>query len=460
MSVLTEAAKIIANLGGLAQNFGGPNGPQVDFGNSEYLASSVTSMGADATALALNARRLYKLRQAHVLARGVSATRRNAMIKKGQSRVRGASIILATLSIVEVMELTAGFGPPTDGSDLVEGSEQFSTLSEQLAAALPTESWQGTGSEAYADLDAALQSIALTMAELDIQLAAVVGNQADWVNHMKLGFGILKDLLIAAFFIEMAIRSLVPPPANIPTAVAFGIAVCAAGITVATGFLSTLVAMSVQNANKANALAAQYSQLAAGTVQHGSPAQSKVATAGQSTVSSFEAISNSMSGVSALAQTSSGTEPVEADGGSENERAPLSAQMSASETSEDGSLEAPKTSDTTASSPSGATMPTLAQVAAMAGQSSKLSGQVSQHMNLFNQAMGQIQQLSQMAKQGPEAAIPGEEAEAAGGEAVLTGDAAGAEAGLSAAGAERAPLAAAAAGTESAQQAGPAARVL
>ncbi len=381
------------------------------------------------------------------------------MIKKGQSRVRGASIILATLSIVEVMELTAGFGPPTDGGDLIDGSEQFTTLAEQLASALPTESWQGTGSEAYAELDTALQSLALSMAELDIQLAALVGNQAEWVNHMKLGFGLLKDALIAAFFIEMAIRTFVPPPANIPTAIAFGVAVCAVGLSAATSFLLTLVAMSIENMNKANALAGQYSQLAAGTVQQGAFAQAKVATAGQSTVSSFEAISNSMSGMSALAQTPPAAAPAEADSGSENERAPLSAQMSATETAGDGSQEAPETPSKTTPSAPGVTMPTMAQVATMAGQSSKLSGQLSQHMNMFNQAMGQIQQLSQMAKQGPEAAIPGEQ-EVAAGEAGLAGDVEGAGAGLGAAGAERAPLETASAGAEAALQSNPAGRVV
>lgn len=459
MSIYAEAAKVIANIGGLAQNFGGPNSFEASSWSAEYIASSATSGVGSVGGLALNLRRAQKIRQAHAMARNYSKGFRNRLMAKGQAKVRGASIILATLSIVEVMELTAGFGPPTDGSDLIDGSEQFTTLAEQLASAIPTESWQGTGSEAYAELDIALQSLALSMAELDVQLAGLVTDQAEWVNHMKLGFGILKDSLIAAFFIEMAIRTFVPPPANIPTAVAFGIAVCAVGLAAATSFLLTLVAMSIENAQKANALANQYSLLATQTFQQGSLAQARVATAGTSTVSSFEAISNSMSGMSALSQApAAAAAPKEAAGESANERAPLSARMSAAEMSGGDSLDAPETPTKTTPSAPGVTMPTMAQVAAMSSQSAKLSGQVSQHMNMFNQAMGQIQQLSQMAKQGPEAPLPGEEAEAVTGEAALAGDVQGAGAGLG--GAERAPLDAVAAGAESAQPANPAGRVV
>ncbi|KAA1238489.1 hypothetical protein F0Q45_26970, partial [Mycobacterium simiae] len=101
------------------------------------------------------------------------------------------------------MELTTGFGTPYDGNSLDNGSQHFTTLSEQLKSALPDASWVGSASEAYAGLGTALQNAAASMAELDTQLAALVKDQGEWVTRMRLGFGITKDILVACLLIEM-----------------------------------------------------------------------------------------------------------------------------------------------------------------------------------------------------------------------------------------------------------------
>ncbi|UXA07112.1 hypothetical protein KXD96_02830 [Mycobacterium sp. SMC-2] len=368
---------------------------------------------------------------------------------------KSLSIISWTLVTVELLELTIGFGVPTEGDGLKTGSQQFTTLAEQLNSALPDYGWKGTGSEAYAELDTALKNAADSMADLDLQLASLVKNQAEWVTHARLGFGILKDLLLAALIIEIAITLFVPAPAGVTAAKAFAIAVATLGISVAAAFLGTLTYFSVENGKKAESLANRYSELAAGTVQTGSDAKAEKATSEGTTVSSFAAISDSMSGMSALSATPPVAASTVAANRSEDQRAPLAAQASASEPSGYG---ASQTSDTTtpdATTPSTptTTMPTVAQLSAMSGQAATVSSQLSQPAQLANQAMGQLQQMIQTARQGQDGAAPAGDATAE--EAALAGHE-GAGAGLGAAGAERAPVGLAAAGTERTQAPNPA----
>ncbi len=406
------------NLGGLGSQFYGVGGAEY---SGEYLASSASSMGADAltpVAAVGFAKRGILLRKA-LGPEQFSKVATRTLGESGKKAAAAADIILWTITIVEILELTTGFGPPDEGDELKDGSQQFSQLSEQLKSALPDDGWNGTGSEAYAGLDTALQNLAQTMSELDLRLAALVEDQAEWVTHMRLGFGILKDVLLAAFLIEI-VMTLLPPPAGPVPARIFGLTVSALGIAAATGMLGNLCYWSFENAKKADALASEYSQAAAAAAQNGSLAQATVATTGQSTVSSFAAISDGMSGMPAT-RSSAG-----ADSGSQGENAALSALLSERETPRDSTPEAP---DKTKPSTPADTMPTLAQVSVLSGRAPKLAGQLSQHANLANQAMGQIQQRQRTATPAEATATQ---------EATLAADVEGAGAG--AAGALRAPI--------------------
>ncbi len=90
------------------------------------------------------------------------------------------------------------------------------------------------------------------MQELDGKLAAIAKNQAEWVTHARLGFGILKDLLIAAFIIEVIMRATVvgEAPAEV-----FAVTVSTPGIAVAVAMISTLLTRSIQNTQRVNGVA-------------------------------------------------------------------------------------------------------------------------------------------------------------------------------------------------------------
>ncbi|MGD1172733.1 EspA/EspE family type VII secretion system effector [Mycobacterium seoulense] len=462
MSVFVQAARIIGSLTGLGQQAAGLGVSGTSGMSAEYIAGMGTSGGADLGSFVMVGvqrgvrNHFANMNQAQKYVAGNRMGGSSGMKKFQQ----GLSIISITITIVEMMELTIGFGEPTEGDELNVGAQQFTALSQQLKSALPDDRWAGSGSEAYAELDAALDNMAQTMASLDVQLASLVNDQAEWVTHARLGFGILKDILLAALIIELVMTVAVPAPTGPAAAKAFAIAVATLGLGVATGFLGTLTYFSVDNGKKAEALASRYTELAAGTVQTGSDAKAKVVRSEATTVSSFDAISNSMSGMSALSTPSTLTSAPGAANDSEDERAPLAAQMSASEFPGDDVDQAQDktTPDKTTPAPPATTMPTVAQLSAMSGQAAKVSSQLSQPAQLVNQAMGQLQQMVQMAQQGQGAAAPAEET--ATDEAALVGDVEGAGAGAGAAGAERAPVEAAVAGAEAMQQPSPVERVI
>ncbi|OBA73409.1 hypothetical protein A5641_05610, partial [Mycobacterium sp. 1554424.7] len=319
MSIFVEAARVVASLAAMGQQFNGPTGPQVDFGSGEYLAGSVTSISADGLGpfatiggkIALNKTAATRFWKTTTPASGAnspeSGSFREFTTIKGHDEYRkttATSLIALTLTVVEVLELTTGFGPPCEGDELAQGSRQFSALSGQLMVALPEDNWQGGAAQVYAEADTTLGTVAQRMAELDDQLAALIQGQADWVTHVRLSFGVLKDLLLVAYLIELAMR--LAPPSGLIQSRAFAITVSALGLLNAVGMLATLHYFSIEHAQRAAALAGQYGQLAQEPVSGGARVQAKVATAAEesSVVSSFEGDSARMAMTSATSEAS------------------------------------------------------------------------------------------------------------------------------------------------------------
>jgi hypothetical protein len=462
MNIFVDAARLIANMGSFGQNFVGVGDSKF---SGEYLAASVTSMGADFATAGASLSRLISpasvptkvpftvdtLRQGGGAFKGkISVQGGKAYVEPTKSQMSGASIILWTITAVELLELLTGFGPPDEGDDLKAGSQQFTEVAGQLKSAIPDDQWQGPASQNYTALDTTLQDIAQTLAELDLQLAAIARDHAEWVTHMRLGFGILKGLLFAAYIIEVVMTPMPPPGGPLPSRT-FAITVSVLGAALALGMLFTLLGLSVENAKRVDGVTAEYQKQGADAVQKGQKGQEgqegqPQPDAAETTVSSIEDISANMPRMSAAPDVS---KMLASDGDSADERPLLSALRSEGETAGDGAPEAPGTPETpdkttpdktTPATPT-ATTPTLAQLTQMSGQAAKLSGHVSQHANLVNQAMGQIQQLAQMAQQGQGAAAPAEAVEGAvPEEAALAGDVEGAGAALGTEAAERAPI--------------------
>ncbi|MEE6178173.1 EspA/EspE family type VII secretion system effector [Mycobacterium sp. 050134] len=412
MSIFADAARTLAAIAGLSGQFAGSNLSDRGYSGGyspETIAASLASGGADLGMLAkqpiqslvgrgaryLNSRGVIKLPTDNFTGRLYS--------KGAGDSLKFTSIISWTYTVVEMLELTTGFGPAYEGDALKDGSKAFAELSQLLHSAVPDKTWQGSGSEAYAQLSAALQQLAIATAGLDTKLADAVKGHAELVNHMRLGFGLLKDLLFAAMVIEMLI-AFIPAPVGPTVAKAFAIAVAAAGIATATAFIATLVSNSFEAGAEAEDLMNQYNELLYQTGQKGQLTQTSAATSAESTVSDFQAISNSMSAGSAPSPHA--FRAAEGPTAYRTNTEDTALTVTQSKTTTGGAGTSSFTLPTI-------TLPTLAQVSTMSGQSARISGQLAQHVNLFNQAMGQVQQIAQMAQQNQPAPPPAPDTETA-----------------------------------------------
>jgi len=399
MSFLIDLARLTANWGVMGRNIFGPDGLERHLGSAENLAAALTSTTGDMAGFGAGFVRYGMGIDMELIARGLfskaDSETLSALRTRGPETSMG-SFILWTITVVEALELTMGFGPAHEGDGLKAGSAQFSTIGDELASALPDERWQGSASQAYADQVKALQALAKTLAELDLKLADIVKNQADWVTHMRLGFGILKHLLVAAFVSYWAIMLTLPTPANISIAKAFEIAVCLAGVTAALGMLGTLFSVSIKNAVEATALTTRYNEAAAGAQPSETPvAHSQVAAAAETTVSSFN--------YSAVSTPPPPATPNPAgDSDAADQHAPLSALSAEGQTRCDGTPETSRTPaapETATSAASAFTMPTLNQLAHASRGAAPLSGNITPHATFIDQAKAQIQQLARIAQQ-------------------------------------------------------------
>ena len=227
----------------------------------------------------------------------IASTGDEALKSKGATG-KGVNILPWTASIVGYLELLTGFGPPNEGNDLKVGAQQWSTLRDELGSAAPNEDWQGEAARAYAGQVAALQAIAQTLADLDGQLAGIVADQAEWVTHIRLGFGILLNTLTAAIVVEVVLRiALAYVPGGPMWATGWAILASSLAIAAALGMLGTLIGFSVTNANDADRVTSEFDQLAKAAAQMAgeSTAGSVVSAASQSRVSDFHALSNGTS---------------------------------------------------------------------------------------------------------------------------------------------------------------------
>lgn len=209
----------------------------------------------------------------------------------------GASVNILpwTASVVGYLELLTGFGPPNEGDDLKVGAGRWSALREHLESATPDEDWQGAASEAYAAQVKALRDITQRLADLDVQLADLVANQAEWVTHIRLGFGILLNLLAVAIAIEAALRiALAAVPSGPAWAMGWAIAASSLAMAAALGMLGALTGLSVENGKKADDVTSEIERLGAAAAQlvNESTADSAVAAAPASRVSEFGTLSN------------------------------------------------------------------------------------------------------------------------------------------------------------------------
>lgn len=203
-----------------------------------------------------------------------------------------AGIILMALAAVELLEQTAGFGPPYEGADLKIGSDQFSAVGERLGLACAGNRWRGLATQGYVGLNAELGDRVQEMAELDLRLAGIIKAQADSVTYVKLGFGILKTLLVAAYVYELQAEYESLLPGAVAAVESYAAKAAAVGIGVAATMIVFLIGWSGYNAARAAAVTAKYHEV--GAAASGGFADAQVRVAVRSPVGGVETVTTQM----------------------------------------------------------------------------------------------------------------------------------------------------------------------
>jgi len=344
-------------------------------------------------------------------------------------------VLEVALLFVESMNVLNGFGQEEDGSKFVTAGAFFGTADEALKYAKPDDHWQGSAAEAYAAENDKQAARVKSLEELDGKIQEILERQAAMVEDTRNFLGIWKGVITVSIFIALALYAYAGPQASM----GFQILVAFASIAaVAAKELLTAMA-SVSIGQEVDTLATQYQAVADAAHLPSEETFFKIRApqAVETKVSSFDAISNSMSGsfvvpdpasLAGVAKGSAG-----AADGSGDQRAPAGAPTGESETPAD------ETSGVTVEemgpATSESTMPTVAQLAAVSGHPLTLPGQTSRRQRSAVPADNAA--ATEAAPAGP---APAEEAAPAG-PAPAAGVPAGVEsAGSGTDGAERAPV--------------------
>lgn len=113
------------------------------------------------------------------------------------------SLIYPVIIGAEVTLLTAGFDAPYNGADIKAGTEAqlLRSLGGRLNSALPdSANWEGLAAQNYAGKVQGIEQIIDRLIEIDQQLADCAQRQAEIINNIRLGLGVLKGLCAAACF--------------------------------------------------------------------------------------------------------------------------------------------------------------------------------------------------------------------------------------------------------------------
>lgn len=380
-------------------------------------------------------------------------------------------IVDVTMLVISLVDTFNGFLSPTDGSRFNTGAASFESAEKSLELADPKKYWRGEAADAYAAMNAQLESLASRMQTLDGQMASLVTDQGKVVKHMH---DIVSELLMACVAAQgtAVVLYVTATPA---ISYKFQMAFSAATLSALVGEEIKTAQDANDKADQTNTISSSYTRVAtianaiistlnsgtsgASATSDGSTATTAAKRSG-STVSGSDAVSSDGSGESALHTTANsaassaglGRETESSSGG---QRPDVSALAGADQrlgaagedfaelppNMRDGQvfgLGVAQASQAVNDTPSrGLTTAHLARFAEIAGQIPKSSGGAAVH----SQISGRAQPFAPAAPQDRVAAVP---------------TTVGAGAASAAGHAERAPVAAAAVGPQQAQEPSPA----
>jgi len=278
-------------------------------------------------------------------------------------------ILEVALLVVESMNILNGFGQEDEGGSFKTARAYFGTADVALKNAIPDDHWQGSAAEAYKAENEKQRTRLQSLEELDSKMQEILERQAGMVEDTRNFLGIWKGVITASVFIAIALYAYAGPQASI----GYQVLVAFASIAAVTSkeLLTAMAATSI--GHEVDGLQDKYQEIADAAKLSSDGSDKPSVKAGmpkavETKISSFEALSDSTSGSTALPDGLAGAL---VDPGGQG--APQSAPTGESE------IFAGATPGETLGETSLATTPTVAQLAVVSGQTAKLPGHTSQH---------------------------------------------------------------------------------
>lgn len=381
-------------------------------------------------------------------AKGQSAALKSALEAVGKKILpTPTAIVDVTMVVVVVVDLMNGFGAPDVGGGYASGSDKFKLVDANLKAAKPDpRDWSGDAADAYIRQNAELRAMVAELQAIDKKMQALVAAQGAEVKHAHQAMAILGFALVMSQGIALVLYMI--PIFGPEISLLFQVVAALAAATTVVVTETLCLARSMNAANDAEKVAAEYLALGKRAELPGEFVTLEITGAEETKVGSFTAISESMSTFTRTPTVASLASQAGANAPTDHQE--LLSAFSASEAPVGETPETPQvpedpTTPTTPTTPA-FTMPTMAQVSQFTGQIGKISNDLAQPLGVANSTMGSVQQIvtsaQQSAQQNQVATMSGEAAPSDGVAEAAPVEQFAAAGGTESAGGQRAPVAA------------------
>ena len=151
---------------------------------------------------------------------------------------------------------------PGDGTRFTNGADKFGSMLSPLDEASPTDSWQGVGSDAYAQQNEKQEKRAKAMTNLDNQVASIVSTQAVQVSETKTVLDVSATVLSYMIPVALAANTIPVPPAGQAAQRAVEIGAVLGSVPRCVFSMTALANRASENAQQLEEKANEYTEIA------------------------------------------------------------------------------------------------------------------------------------------------------------------------------------------------------
>lgn len=184
--------------------------------------------------------------------------------KLGAALPEGAGLPVIEAGLVAMMGMAnmLGVGDPETGNRFATGANKFNGVSEALSSTHPPDSWEGSGSDAYAERNNEQRERALQMAENDKTVKEVLDREAEQVEKTRETIDHMSTVVTAAIVPAYAALSI--PVAGEAASLAIQATAVGVALPICIDKFQSMVSDAAHNATLVRRVGAGYDRIASG----------------------------------------------------------------------------------------------------------------------------------------------------------------------------------------------------